>query len=342
MKLHDLKKLDCGTQIIIPHLKHLQYKAFFLFNINNKAFILLQKNNNNLSTKLLSPNSIKFSIPSIFFTIGRMNPPTPAHIKGLLIPFFNYIASQIFINYNYNLKLFLNIFNKWVSNLSKPSKNENLFLKLHFSGKSNIPSKITSPSINLLSDFKYLAFSNIRFRFYLSFKSNAFPLFRILSSNNEESKLLLNQINNKSAFNNPNYKKVFENPLHPHEKTHFIKIMLKSVGIPNNIISTYINNSSEYRCNESGISSAIQCALDIQYYESGSFNPDLVYYLTGDNNNDLRIKFCNNNNINNDESPKINCLILPRIKVNLISSASEVRNIVVKNDFDKFNLLKTL
>ena len=42
-------------------------------------------------------------VPEFIFTLGRMNPPTPGHINGLIIPLLKFVAQKIYFTIMNNL-----------------------------------------------------------------------------------------------------------------------------------------------------------------------------------------------------------------------------------------------
>ena len=265
-------------------------------------------------------------VPEVIFTLGRMNPPTPGHINGLIIPLLKYVGQKI---HNTIINNYLQILDIVKSIDDIPDK-QTIITNIQNKYQSINALVIDEVTLTVLQDFisQNTYVSNIYYKVYLTSTTNSSRLHRA-KNNGKIMESLLQDISNPNAdgerkFSSQN-KKLLENPLILIEKTYFLYQMLIKKGIDNvNILNNIcLSNIHENFCAVFGIKSAIRCALQIQLEISkGNYDSSKIIYLRGDDgeNADNRIKFCLNDKINidnilhqNDEPPSVNCETLPRI-----------------------------
>lgn len=265
-------------------------------------------------------------VPEVIFTLGRMNPPTPGHINGLIIPLLKYVGRKI---HNTIINNFVHILDIVNSIDDIPDKQDIITIIQNKYQSINVV-VIDEVTLTELQEFitQYTYVSNIYYKVYLTSTTNSLRIYRT-KNNDKKMESLLQDMSNPNAdgerkFSSQN-KKLLENPLILIEKIYFLYKMLIKKGIDNaNILNNIcLSNIHENFCAVFGIKSAIRCALQIQLEISkGNYDPSKIIYLRGDDgeNADNRIKFCLDDEINidnivhqNDEPPSVNCETLPRI-----------------------------
>lgn len=265
-------------------------------------------------------------VPEFIFTLGRMNPPTPGHINGLIIPLLKNVAEKIYFTMTNNFNEIKGILDSMVD-ISNKDEIIALFDKKIQSLNDKTASEFDLKEMqDFISENSYL--TNIYYKVYLTSTTNSSRIYRA-KNNDKKMESLLQEISNPNSegeikFSSQN-KKLLENPLILVEKTYFLYQMLNKIGINNhNILNNLcLSNIHEKFCAVFGIKSGIRCAIQAQIeISNGNYDTSKIIYIRGDDgeNADNRIKFCLDNSNDddnilnlNDEPPSVNCEKLPRI-----------------------------
>jgi hypothetical protein len=265
-------------------------------------------------------------VPEFIFTLGRMNPPTPGHINGLIIPLLKYVAQRILFTITNNFNQIKDILNSMDDFTNKEEIVTLIDKKYQSVNNLSVDEFNLKDMQDFISENSNLA--NIYYKVYLTSTTNSSRIYRA-KNNDQKMESLLQEISNPNSegeikFSSQN-KKLLENPLILVEKTYFLYQMLNKSGIDNQDILNNIclSNIHEKFCAVFGIKSAIRCAIQAQIEISkGNFDSNNIIYIRGDDgeNADNRIKFCidpsnmDDNILNlNDEPPSVSCETLPRI-----------------------------
>ena len=239
--------------------------------------------------------------PYVMFIVGRMNPPTPGHVEGLIIPFLHSVREQA-IKILSCPDCLTDQDNRWcLPNQQNPRghcfKADEIDSRvpgsraLACSDDRTIITQATACTerVDLPDDFEQLInAANLTVRIYLTNTSNASRMARpwkdktIISTlkKNGVNKLLLTKPE-KEGINDNYYVKYYylENPLSPSEKKMLLAKMIKAAldgsrnnavinmdsRIINNMIVTGDEGAGEGNfCANLGIKSAIDCAQFLQ------------------------------------------------------------------------------
>lgn len=291
---------------------------------NNKVFVSSQ----NSITKLIKKN-----IPDVFFTVGRMNPPTPGHVNGLLMQLIEKVVERIKENIENHNDLIESIINSQKDDLTNFKKQYVKFTnqynedvqELNRHNMSKIGGAATAVAEQFVQQFVDKSKHNIGIREYHT-KLSQF-IMKYSSYANVYCKIFITATSNKTRYNRlleylasdkdavPSGK-YLENPLTLEEKYYFINKMLLNIGFTEDFLENIFSYWDKH-CFVFGIKSAIRCALQLQIRKSGYLDPTKIYYVVADdsqtNKSDNRSKFCIESNKPNDEPPKVNCEDIDRV-----------------------------
>lgn len=239
--------------------------------------------------------------PYVMFIVGRMNPPTPGHVEGLVIPFLHSVREQA-IKLISCRDCLLSEENRWcLPDQNNPVghcfKADEIDIRvpgsraLACSDDRTIITQSTActESVDLPDDFeKLINAANLTVRIYLTNTSNASRMKRPWKDKNIVDKIKENKVNQllptkleKEGIDDNYYVKYYylENPLSPSEKKMLLAKMIKaaidrssnnhsinmSTSLINNMIVTGDEGAGEGNfCANQGIKSAVECAQLLQ------------------------------------------------------------------------------
>lgn len=239
--------------------------------------------------------------PYVMFIVGRMNPPTPGHVKGLVIPFLHAVREQA-IKILSCRECLTDEENRWcVADENNPRghcfKADEIDRRvpgsrsLACSDRRTIitQSRACTDEVDLPDDFEQLInAANLTVRIYLTNTSNKSRMASGFKDKTTLKKLQANGVNEllptkpeKEGIDNNYYVKYYylENPLYPEEKKMLLAKMIKAAidrssdndvikmdsRIINNMIVTGDGDAGEGNfCAKLGIKSAIECAQLLQ------------------------------------------------------------------------------
>ena len=239
--------------------------------------------------------------PYVMFIVGRMNPPTPGHVEGLIIPFLHSVREQA-IKILSCRDCLTDQDNRWcLPNEQNPQghcfKADEIDSRV--SGSRALAcnddrtiitqARACTDEVDLPDDFEQLInAANLTVRIYLTNTSNASRMARPWKDKTILRKLQQNGVNQllptkpeKEGIDDNYYVKYYylENPLSPSEKKMLLAKMIKAAldgsrkndvinmksRIINNMIVTGDEGAGEGNfCANLGIKSAIECAQFLQ------------------------------------------------------------------------------
>lgn len=233
----------------------------------------------------------------VMFLVGRMNPPTPGHIRGLCVPFLKALREKC-------LEV-LEIDSSELS-LDRLAKDASIAPRLFLTNSTN------KKRISYLSGAKALMYNNVE---------------RIV-----KEKTTIEEMKQGTFYVKD---KQLENPLEPEQKKRYVVEMLGnelSLSDNNDIMvsKSILNNwivcqtiGSESWCASFGPASAIKCALML----SKPKKYDKVFFFMGVDEDPSemarRSKFCQDSDTENDEGAKVKCVKLERINTARNSQQAE-------------------
>jgi len=225
----------------------------------------------------------------VMFLVGRMNPPTPGHIRGLCIPFLRALREKC-----------IEIIGEGVS-----KKGHSLFELTRLASiapRFFLTNTTNEKRISYLSETKRALYDNIK---------------QIVEKETTDAQM------DQGIFYVKD--KQLENPLDPELKKEYVIKMLgnelqlsenKDIKVPTSILKLWIvcqTTGVESWCAAYGPASAIRCAIMLNKPKSY----DNVFFFMGNDEDPSemagRSKFCKGNDAENEEGAKVNCVILKRI-----------------------------
>jgi hypothetical protein len=229
-----------------------------------------------------------FEKDNVMFLVGRMNPPTPGHIKGLCVPFLKVIRE------------------KCLEILKLPQDDQTqLFIltkKASVAPRFFLTNSTNEKRISYLSGSKAELYDNVN------------QIVKDKPSSQEMSEGIF-YVKDKQL----------ENPLETEQKKRYVVDMLgnelllpenKEIMVPKSVLNNWIVCQTvgyESWCASYGPASAIKCALML----SKPKKYDKVFFFMGVDEDpkemQRRSKFCQNSDVENDEGAKVNCVMLDRI-----------------------------
>ena len=229
-----------------------------------------------------------FEKDNVMFLVGRMNPPTPGHIKGLCVPFLKVIRE------------------KCLEILQLPQDDQTqLFMltkKASVAPRFFLTNSTNEKRISYLSGSKAELYDNVN------------QLVKYKPSTQEMSQGIF-YVKDKQL----------ENPLDTEQKKKYLVDMLGNelllpenddIMVPKSVLNNWIVCQTlgyESWCASYGPASAIKCALML----SKPKKYDKVFFFMGVDEDpkemQRRSKFCQNSDVENDEGAKVNCVMLDRI-----------------------------
>lgn len=237
--------------------------------------------------------------PYVMFIVGRMNPPTPGHVEGLIIPFLHAVREQA-VKILSCRDCLTDQDNRWcVPDEQNPQGHCFRFdeidtrvpgsRELTCSNDRTIISQSTACTdrVDLPDDFEQLInAANLTVRIYLTNTSNSSRMQNPWKDKTIIRKLMENGVNRllptkpeKEGVNDDYYVKYYylENPLQPSDKKALLAEMIKSaidnsssndvIQMNNRLIDDIIvtgNDGEGPFCADQGIKSAIDCAQLLQ------------------------------------------------------------------------------
>ena len=223
----------------------------------------------------------------VMFLVGRMNPPTPGHIRGLCIPFLRALRA------------------KCVEIVGQDSEGTSL---VHLAKRASIAPRLfltnstNEKRISYLSGTKAALYDNVK---------------QIVKDKTTAAQMQEGIFYVKD--------KQLENPLDPENKKLYVVEMLgnelalpenKDIAVPKGVLNLWIvcqTAGIESWCASYGPASAIKCALML----SKPKKYDKVFFFMGVDTDPSemarRSKFCQDSNIENEEGAKVKCVKLERI-----------------------------
>lgn len=229
----------------------------------------------------------RFEKEYVMFLVGRMNPPTPGHIRGLCVPFLRALRE-------FCLKILGSDYSDF--KLAELAKLASVAPRLFLTNSTN------DKRISYLSGAKAALYDNVK----QIVKEKTSP---------KEMEQGIFYVKDKQL----------ENPLIPEDKKIYVVEMLgnelaipenRDIMVPKEILNMWIVCQTlgiESWCASRGPASAIDCALMLS--KSKKYNK--VFFFMGVDEDPLemtrRSKFCLDSPIENEEGAKVNCIRLERI-----------------------------
>lgn len=229
----------------------------------------------------------RFEKEYVMFLVGRMNPPTPGHIRGLCVPFLRALRE-------FCLKILGSDHSGF--ELAELAKLASVAPRLFLTKSTN------DKRISYLSGPKAALYDNVK---------------QIVKERTKPAEMKQGIFYVKD--------KQLENPLIPEDKKNYVVEMLgnelaipenRDIMVPKEILNMWIVCQTlgiESWCASYGPASAIKCALML----SKPKKYDKVFFYMGVDEDPLemarRSKFCLDSPIENEEGAKVNCIRLERI-----------------------------
>ena len=232
----------------------------------------------------------------VMFLVGRMNPPTPGHIRGLCVPFLRVLRE------------------KCLEILELPGDSEVQLVELarqaSIAPRLFLTNSTNEKRISYLSGAKAALYDNVQ---------------RIVKEKTTTAQMQDGLFYVKD--------KQLENPLDPDQKKLYVVEMLgnelalpenQDIMVPKAILNNWIvcqTIGNESWCASFGPASAIKCALML----SKPKKYDKVFFFMGVDEDPSemarRSKFCQDSETENDEGAKVKCVKLERINTATLEDA---------------------